>query len=153
MPAYFGLETPSALAEAIHRNRIPVRRVTELPRVVIAEAERDAVAAEILDRLAAEVAALARAALERLELEEEPTELLLGGGLLQSGDGRLTAAIEAELRESAPALRVRTARSVPIVGAALLALDELGAGEEIQERLRHELGAAVEKLEGGSADG
>jgi N-acetylglucosamine kinase-like BadF-type ATPase len=153
VPAYFGLDTPSALAEAIHRKQIPLRRVTELPRVVFAEAERDAVAVEILDRLASEVAALAQAALKRLELEQEPTELLLGGGLLQSGDGRLTAAIEAELRESAPALRVRTARSVPIVGAALLALDELGAGEDIQERLRDELGAAVEKLEGGSVHG
>jgi N-acetylglucosamine kinase-like BadF-type ATPase len=147
VPAYFGLETPTDLAEAVHRKKIPLRRVAELPPVVFAEAAQDAVAAGIVNRLAAEVAALARVALERLGLEREPTEVLLGGGLLRSGDGRLTAAIETELSGVAPALRVRTARSAPIVGAALLGLDELGAGEEVQERLRHELGDAVERLE------
>jgi N-acetylglucosamine kinase-like BadF-type ATPase len=152
VPAHFGLATPTALAEAIHRQQIPQRRVIELPPVVFAEAERDAVAAEIVAKLAAEVATLARVALRRLELEREPTELLLGGGLLQSADGRLAGAIETELREIAPSLRVHKARSAPIVGAALLGLDELGADEEAQERLRQELGAAVERL-GGTTDG
>jgi N-acetylglucosamine kinase-like BadF-type ATPase len=147
VPAYFGLETPTDLAEAVHRKKIALHRVAELPPVVFAEAAHDAAAAEIVHRLAAEVAALARVALERLGLEREPTEVLLGGGLLASGDGRLTAAIEAELSGLSPALRVRTARSAPIVGAALLALDALGAGEEVQERLRGELGDAVERLE------
>ncbi|HYZ78239.1 MAG TPA: BadF/BadG/BcrA/BcrD ATPase family protein [Gaiellaceae bacterium] len=155
VPAYFGLETPTELAEAVHRQRIPLRRVAELPPVVFAEAAHDPVAAAIVHRLAGEVAALARVALERLGLEQEPTEVLLGGGLLRSGDGRLTAAIEAELRGIAPALRVRTARSAPIVGAALLGLDELGASEDVQKRVRRELGAAVERLEErrGRADG
>jgi N-acetylglucosamine kinase-like BadF-type ATPase len=152
VPAYFGLETPTALAEAIHRRQIPQRRVIELPPVVFAEAEHDAVAAEIVARLASEVATFAHVALRRLELEDEPAELLLGGGLLQSADGMLAAAIEAELREVAPVLRVHKARSAPIVGAALLGLDELGAGPEAQERLRRELGAAVERL-GGASDG
>ena len=148
VPAYFGLATPTALAEAIHRQQIPLRRVTELPPVVFAEADHDAVAAEIVARVAAEVATLAHVALQRLELEQEPTELLLGGGLLQSADGRLADAIEAQLRKVAPVLRVRKARSAPIVGAALLGLDELGAGQEAQERLREELGAAIQRLEG-----
>jgi N-acetylglucosamine kinase-like BadF-type ATPase len=147
VPAYFGLETPTALAEAIHRKQIPQRRVIELPPVVFGEAEHDAVAAEIVARVAAEVATLAHVALQRLALEHEPTELLLGGGLLQSADGRLTDEIESKLREVAPSLRVRTAGSAPIVGSALLGLDELGADQEAQERLRQELGAAVESLE------
>src|SRR5207245_9645639 len=54
VPAYFGLGTPTALAEAIHRQHIAMRRVIELPPVVFAEAERDAVAAEIVARLRAE---------------------------------------------------------------------------------------------------
>jgi N-acetylglucosamine kinase-like BadF-type ATPase len=148
VPAHFGLEMPSELAEAIHRGRIQQRRVLELPPVVFAEADHDAVAAEIVARVAAEVATLAHVALQRLELEHEAAELLLGGGLLQSADGRLVEAIETELREVAPALRIRAARSAPIVGSALLGLDELGAGQEAQERLRQELGAAVERLEG-----
>ena len=58
---------------------------------------------------------------------DEPAEVLLGGGLLQAGDGRLLAAIEAELRGSRRASCVTTPSSPPIVGAALLGLDEIGA--------------------------
>jgi N-acetylglucosamine kinase-like BadF-type ATPase len=144
VPAYFGLDAPHELAEEIHRSRIDVRRLEELPPVVFADAQEDAVAAEIVDRLAAEVVALARVALERLELQRVPAEVLLGGGLLQATNGRLLGAIEAGLHETAPAAVVRQAASPPIVGAALLALDEMGANGEAQERLRSELAAAVE---------
>ena len=66
MPGHFGLRTPTELAEAIHRRSIPMRAVIELAPVVFAEAADDAVAAEIVDRLADEVVTLARVALTRL---------------------------------------------------------------------------------------
>ena len=138
VPAHFGLETPQDVAEAMHRRRLQVGRVIELAPLVLSCADDDAVAAEIVDRLAAEVVALARAALARLDLAHEPTEVLLGGGLLQAGDGRLLSAIEGALHEIGPALVVRPTASPPIVGAALLALDELGAGPDAQARLREE---------------
>jgi N-acetylglucosamine kinase-like BadF-type ATPase len=150
VPAHFGLETPDELAEAIHRGRIPARRLIELPPVVFAEAERDAVAAEILERLAAEIVAMARVALERLDLADDPAEVLLGGGLLQSGDGRLGAAVEDELRRLAPKVSVSATSSPPIVGAALLGLDAIGAPAEAQRRVRAELEAAVAAERGGS---
>jgi N-acetylglucosamine kinase-like BadF-type ATPase len=148
VPRYFGLAAPHELAEEIHRRRIDGQRLEELPPVVFAEAADDRVAAQIVERLAAEVVALARVALQRLELEQEPAEVLLGGGLLQAGDGRLIGAIAAGLSEIAPAAVVRRTTSPPIVGAALLALDEVGADAEAQGRLRRELGAAAENLEG-----
>ena len=150
VPAHFGLGTPLELAEALHVGRIPSRRVIELAPVVLAEAARDDVAAEIVDRLASEVVALARVSLDRLDLLDEPTEVLLGGGLLRAGDGRLLAAIGAGLHEVAPTAEVHATASAPIVGAALLGLDELAASPEAQTRLRDELGAAVEELEGSS---
>jgi N-acetylglucosamine kinase-like BadF-type ATPase len=146
VPAHFGLETPAQLAEAIHRGRIPLLRLNELPRLVLAEAERDAEASAIVDRLAAEVVAFARVALERLDLTIEPVEVLLGGGLLQSGDGRLLGAIEAGLREVGPHITARRTSSPPIVGAALLGLDQVGAAPEAHERVQRELGAAVEQI-------
>ena len=149
VPAHFGLETPTELAEAIHRGRIPARRLLELPRVVFAEAEHDATAAGIVERLASEIVAMARVALERLDLFEEPAEVLLGGGLLQSGDGRLSAAVEAELKRAAPNVSVAAASSPPIVGAALLALDAIGAPAEAQQRVRRELERAVAAERGG----
>jgi N-acetylglucosamine kinase-like BadF-type ATPase len=147
VPAHFGLETPSELAEAIHFGRIAERRVIELAPVVLAEAADDAVAAEIVERLAAEVVALARVALKRLDLTNEGVEVLLGGGVLQEADGSLLASIDAGLREHAPSVTVRPTASAAIVGAALLGLDELGAAPAAAERLRGELADAFSGLE------
>jgi N-acetylglucosamine kinase-like BadF-type ATPase len=138
VPAHFGLEAPSELAEAIHFGRIPERRVIELAPLVLAEAADDAVAAEIVRRLAAEVVALARVALKRLDLTDEPVEVLLGGGVLQDAHGDLLAAIADGLREHAPKATVRPTAAPAIVGAALLGLDELAADAGAQRRLRGE---------------
>ena len=146
VPAYFGLTTPMELAEAIHHDQIAHRRIGELPPVVFAESARDSVAAGIVQHLADEVVALARVALQRLELTHEPVEVLLGGGLIR-GNGTLEAAIETGLREVGDAITVRNTESPPIVGAALLGLDELGAGAEAQERVRRELDDAVAAIE------
>jgi len=139
VPGHFGQATPSALAEEFHAGRIVQRRVVELAPVVFAEAGRDAVAAAIVDRLADEIVTMIRVTLERLELMGEPVEIALGGGLMQSGDPGLIGAIEAGVNEIAPAATVHVTSSPPIVGAALLGLDELEAGPEAQERLRREL--------------
>jgi N-acetylglucosamine kinase-like BadF-type ATPase len=136
VPAHFGLEAPSELAEAIHFGQIAQRRVIELAPVVLAEAVDDAVAAEIVQRLATEVVALARVALKRLGLLNDSVEVLLGGGVLQEVDGDLLAAIDRGLREVAPNVTVRPTASAAIVGAALLGLDELDAGADAQRRLR-----------------
>jgi N-acetylglucosamine kinase-like BadF-type ATPase len=148
VPAHFGLATPSDLAEAIHAGRLEQRRVIELAPLVLAEAADDAVAAEIVQRLAHEVIALVRVALSRLDLADEPVEVLLGGGVLQDADGDLLAAISAGLKQAAPAVTVRPTASPAIVGAALLGLDKLDAGPEAHARLRRELGLAFTQLEG-----
>jgi N-acetylglucosamine kinase-like BadF-type ATPase len=148
VPAHFDLTTPSELAEGIHTGRIEQRRVIELAPLVLAEATDDAVAAEIVQHLVSEVIALARVALTRLDLTQEPVEVLLGGGVLQDVDGDLLAAIDSGLRDAAPNITVRPTASAAIVGAALLGLDELEAGAEAQARLRRELGAAFSRLEG-----
>jgi len=142
VPAHFGLSTPQELAEAIHRGRVAQSRIIELAPVVIAEAERDPVAGRIVERLASEIVALARVALRRLELEE-PVEVLVGGGLVQAGDGRLVDAVRMGLVEADLRLTVRATSSAPIVGAALLGLDELGASEEAKSRAAGELAAAA----------
>jgi N-acetylglucosamine kinase-like BadF-type ATPase len=146
-PAHFGLDTPSALAEAIHRGTIPLWRLAELPPAVFAAAADDAVAAEIVDRLASEVVALARVAIERLELADEAVEVLLGGGLLQGGDGRLIEAIGSGLGRVSPSIAVSRASSPPIVGAALLALDDLGATPDAFVQAREAVGKVAQAAE------
>jgi N-acetylglucosamine kinase-like BadF-type ATPase len=147
VPEHFGLETPKQLAEAVHAGRISGRRVIELAPVVFAEAEHDAVAGEIVDRLAEEVVTMIRVVLERLELTSEPVPVALGGGLMQSGDARLIGAVKAGLARLAPSASVHVTSSPPIVGAALLGLDELGAGEGARERVRGELAQAFTNVE------
>jgi N-acetylglucosamine kinase-like BadF-type ATPase len=147
VPAHFGLETPMQLAEAVHAGRIEQRRVIELAPVVFAEAERDPEAAAIVDRLAEEVVTMIRVILERLDLSEKPVPVALGGGLMQSGDERLIGAVKAGLARVAPAASVHVTSSPPIVGAALLGLDELDAGTGAQERLRRELGQVFTNVE------
>jgi len=141
VPAYFGLSAPSELAESFHFGRIAETRVVELTPVVLAEAADDPVAASIRDRLAGEVVALARVAIDRLELGHEGVDVVLGGGIFQSGDAGLLGAVTAGLREVAPRAEVRVAEAPPVLGAALLGLDELGAGAEAKERLRVALAA------------
>jgi N-acetylglucosamine kinase-like BadF-type ATPase len=143
VPEHFGLETPYELAEAIHRKEISERRVLELAPVVFAEAERDEVAAEIVDRLAAEVVALAWTAISRLALNERPVEVLLGGGLLRGTDSRVVERIRRGLGERGREISVRVTGTPPIVGSVLLALDTLGASSAALGRAREEVMAAT----------
>jgi N-acetylglucosamine kinase-like BadF-type ATPase len=143
VPAHFGLATPVELARAVESGSVPWRRLAELSPLVFAAAEDDAVAAEIVDRQAAEVVAFVRAAANRLDLAHEEVEVVLGGSVLQSGNPRLLGGIEAGLREVGPELSVRVAQSRPIVGAVLVGLDRLGAGPDVYERAREEVDRAT----------
>jgi len=143
VPAHFGLGSPVALARAIESGNVPWRRLGELSPLVFAVADTDAVAGEIVDRQAAEVVAFVRAAVNRLDLADEDTEVVLGGSVLQSGNRRLLAGIEAGLREVSPRLAPVVARSRPIVGAVLTGLDRLGATRDAYERAREELDRAT----------
>jgi N-acetylglucosamine kinase-like BadF-type ATPase len=146
VPAHFGLETPHALALAIHRGEVVQRRLAELAPLVFAEAADDAVAAEIVERQANELVALAAATIRRLGIEGQPTPVLLGGSVVQRNHRALVPLVEAELRKTCPAVEVRASSSPPIVGAALLALDELDTTEEAQARLRSELASKFDTM-------
>jgi len=139
VPAFFGKRTPSEVTEAIHLGEIADRRLVDLAPLVFAEAATDPVAAGFVDRLADEVVALAEAALRRLDLIDQPVEVLLGGGLFQRADTALVDAIRIALGAVGAEITVRATAAPPIVGAALLGLDALGVDGEAQERVRREL--------------
>jgi N-acetylglucosamine kinase-like BadF-type ATPase len=145
VPAFFGYRTPLELARAMHVGEVPVRRVVELAPLVL-ESD-DPIAVQLVERLAVEIVALVRAATTRLDLVDDEVEVVLGGGLMRRADGTLLGLIERGLGEIGAGLVLKRTSEPPVVGAALLALDELGAGIEAQARLRTELRAAVELLE------
>jgi hypothetical protein len=139
------------VAEAIHLRRLPSQRLVELAPIVLVEAANDSVARGLFDRLVSEIVALARVAMARLDLLDGAVEILLGGGLLRSDHGDLAAAVAAEVRTVAVHADVRVIGSPPIVGAALLALDQLDADDDARTRVRRELDDAVAEFELGSA--
>jgi hypothetical protein len=55
--------------------------------------------------------------------------------------------IRAGLAEVGPAIEVHPTASAPVVGAALLGLDELDAGPAAHERARAELAEAVDRAQ------
>ena len=151
VPSHFGLRTPADVAEAIQVRRLPSHRLVELAPIVLAEATHDSVARGLFDRLVTEIVALARVAMTRLDLLDGPVEILLGGGLLRSDQGDLAAAVAGEVRTVAAHADVRVIGSPPIVGAALLALDQLDADDDARTRVRRELDNAIADLEQGPA--
>jgi hypothetical protein len=106
-------------------------------------AEHDAVAASIVERLVGEIVVIVRAAAARLDLRE--AEVLLGGGLMSGAREDVFDRIAAGLGDS---LTLHRPSAPPIVGAALLALDAVGADEQARRRARDQLVAAVEGLDG-----
>jgi N-acetylglucosamine kinase-like BadF-type ATPase len=142
VPAFFGLTSPQEVAEAIHLGALERRRVLELSPLVFAEAEHDLVAAGIVERLTVEIVALVRASLTRLDLTQEAVQVALGGGLARNMSERVLESMREQLRGVGPHIALRPTSAPPVLGAALSALDELGAGPEAQARVRMELGTA-----------
>ncbi|WP_367323017.1 N-acetylglucosamine kinase [Streptomyces sp. HUAS ZL42] len=137
LPAHFGLPSMYALIEALHLGHIePARRHELTPVLFATAADGDGVARAIVDRLAEEVVTMATVALSRLSLLEEETPVLLGGGVLSARHAQLDDGVRTLLAERAPKAVPRVVRARPVLGAALLGLDRVGAGLEVQERVR-----------------
>jgi len=128
VPAYFGLSSPKQVMEAIYLGKLDHHRLTELPPLVFrASAGGDAVAQRIVDGLAAEIVAMVASALRRLRMTATDADVVLGGGVARGRDPRLLTHIEEGVRAVAPAARVSVLDAPPVLGAAYLGLDELGA--------------------------
>jgi len=136
VPEHFGFTTAIELARALIDGTLRQERLAELAPLVLAAVEEDSVAAAIVDRLADEVVAMVRATVTRLGIAAEAVDVVLGGGLLQAGNERLLGGIVRGVRELGPLLAVHVASHPPVVGAALIALDRVGAGPAAQARLR-----------------
>lgn len=137
LPRHFGLPDMPALIEALHLGHVaPARRHELAPVLFAVAATGDGAALTIIDRQAEEIVTMAVVALTRLGLLDEPAPVLLGGGVLAARDPRLEGRIRALLAERAPEAEPRVVTSRPVLGAALLGLDRMGAAGEAQGRVR-----------------
>ncbi|GHD17458.1 kinase [Streptomyces violarus] len=141
LPAHFGLPSMYALIEALHLGQVAQSRRHELtPVLFTTAADGDTIARMIVDRQAEEVVSMAVVALTRLDLVDEPTPVLLGGGVMAAEHPQLNTMIQNLLADQAPKAIPQVVTASPVLGAALLGLDRVGAREGAQGRLRAHFG-------------
>jgi N-acetylglucosamine kinase-like BadF-type ATPase len=137
LPRHVRLETMEALISAVHLGALSEAECMELTPVLFeVAAAGDPVASGLVRRQAEEVVALAVAAMRRLGVLGEPIPVVLGGGVLTAGHRQLMDQIDRLLAEQAPLATTSVVATPPVVGAALLGLDRLGAPPDVRDRLR-----------------
>jgi N-acetylglucosamine kinase-like BadF-type ATPase len=144
VPERLGVRRPADVTQAMYSGRMEARRLEELaPLVFEAAGAGDAVARGIADRLADELAVMAIAIARRLRVVRLPVEIVLTGGVFRTTDADFFARLEERIIAAVPRASLTRLRDRPVLGAALLGLDELGAkrGGAAERRLRGELGA------------
>jgi len=115
VPEHYGLPDAESVLSAVYTGSIDYGRLFELAEV-------------LLD-----------AAITRLQVADTAVEVVLGGGIFETRDGGFQSRVESGILAVAPRARVRRLTAPPVLGAALLGLDALGAGEDAKARIRRAL--------------
>ena len=140
VPAHFGVPNAEAALSGIYTGSLPYTRLFELARVLLeAAAEGDAPARAAADALADEVVAFVRAAVLRLDLQNEVVEVVLGGGIFDTTDTAFHARVGAGIKAVAPRAVLVRLKSPPVLGAALIGLDAEHASPATLAALRRAL--------------
>jgi hypothetical protein len=90
----------------------------------------------VVARQAEEIVALATVAARRLSLLDAGFVVVLGGGVLRARHPLLMDAVAAGIRSVAPRATITVVDAPPVLGAALSALDTLGADGAAHTALR-----------------
>jgi N-acetylglucosamine kinase-like BadF-type ATPase len=138
--AQLGTPDPEAALTGIYSGTLPYARLFELARVLLdAAAEGDAPARQAADFLADEIAAFVRAAAIRLDVQGEPVEVVLGGGVFDTTDAAFHQRVAAGIHAAAPRAVIVRLDAPPVLGAALIGLDAEDASPDALAALRHAL--------------
>jgi N-acetylglucosamine kinase-like BadF-type ATPase len=149
VPAHFGVSSVEDVVIGVYRRTIGYAELFGLTPVLFAVAGAgDEVARAVVLRQADEVCAMVTVAARNLGLtgggpDGAPVPVVLSGGVLAARDPLLTDAITERLTERLPSAAIRIIDAPPVLGAALLGLDQAGAPASALARLR----AAMERLE------
>ncbi|MCL1800164.1 MAG: N-acetylglucosamine kinase [Promicromonosporaceae bacterium] len=123
-----GFGSMAALIEAAHLGKVDWDVFSTLaPTVFVAADAGDEVAIGLVLRQADEIVAFAAAAMKRLGITDRVVPVVLAGGVVAANHPLLTGAISERLAEVAPRAFVSVLSAPPLVGAAMLALDAVGA--------------------------
>ena len=137
VPSHFDLPDAEAVLTAVYTGTLEYGRLFELARVCLdAAADGDAEAGAAVALLADEVVAMATAIIGRLDVADEEVEVVLGGGIFDTTHPGFADRVEAGIRQVAGEARFRRLGAAPVLGAALLGLDFIGAPDAARDRLR-----------------
>ncbi len=133
----FGKRSMDEVILGFHRGELERSAIAGLAPVVFQAADRgDAVAAGIVRRQAEEIVALAIAAMRQLGVVGQACPVVLGGGVAAARHRLLLDEVHKGLLAKLPQATLVVVSDPPVLGAALLAFDELGAKPETVARLR-----------------
>ncbi len=140
VPAHLGEADAEAVLTGIYTGSISYARLFELARVLLdAAADGDELAREAADTLADEVTAFVSAAVVRLDLQDAAVEVVLGGGVFDTTDTGFHDRVAAGIRAAAPNAVLVRLDAPPVLGAALIGLDAIGAPPSALTALREAL--------------
>jgi N-acetylglucosamine kinase-like BadF-type ATPase len=137
VPAYFGMKRPRQVMEALYFEQLDTDRLAELaPLVFHAARDGDPTAQSLVDRQADEIATMAGAAIRRLRMTRLDVDVVLGGGIFRNDDAGFFRRIHEGIQAIAPRARITVLTDPPVIGAAQLGLDLVGASRAAHARVR-----------------
>ncbi|KRA26006.1 hypothetical protein ASD65_09235 [Microbacterium sp. Root61] len=123
---HFDRETAVGVATGMHLGTVDRDRMHEIvPLLFQAVDAGDAIAETIARQQAEEIGLLVTNTLHRLDLLQEPVDVVLGGGMLTSRHPALLEPVRAAIRSVAPLATIRIVDAEPVLGSALLGLEHL----------------------------
>jgi N-acetylglucosamine kinase-like BadF-type ATPase len=135
--AHFGVARVEDVTIGLHLGKIRYQELHGLvPLLFKVAGAGDKVARDVLLRQADEVCAMATVAARRLGLTRSGAPVVLGGSLMAARDPLLTAAMTDRLTAELPGADIRIVDVPPVIGAALLGLDHVGAPPSAAATLR-----------------
>ena len=143
VPRHFGYASPGALVRALYTGRVAEERLGELSPIVFeAAVAGDEVARGIVDRLADELVAMATALIRRLRLTRLDPDVVLAGSVFRAEDPAFHSRVRDGVLAVAPAARIVRLEAPPVLGSALLGLEQL-RGAAVTEEEAEALAASL----------
>jgi N-acetylglucosamine kinase-like BadF-type ATPase len=140
VPAVFGMRRPRQVLEALYFGTLDEERIVELAPTVFKQASAgDAIARELVDRQADEVAVMATTAIRRLRMTKLDPDVVLGGGIFRNQDAGFFERVNTSILAVAARANVHVLTDPPVIGAALMGLDHLDAAKAAHARVRRSL--------------
>lgn len=129
--SYVGCSSPHDMLFKRVNKMLPHERVLRLPEVLeqVILTTGDPVAIDVLCTFGRDIARYVTAGLRRFDMQNDPVEVVLSGSVFKCRAPQLQDTVRREILSKAPYAKIIESIYEPIVGAVLLALDDIGVSE------------------------